>query len=443
MVIAKHQQYETKPIDCWAKMKELRRARFRNNWEARSRGDLVIMGEHMGNKALWTGFGTGHYANMSFSPYWTGVIRNPDETVRLLSYVDSKGYGQQVCGALKIHLAHILMGVATKSPSGETIIPDFIYQDNFCPQVARLGHIVSKHLGVPYLYTESFRGSDPEKSREYQLEQVKENIERAEKITGMKYDDEKLIEAIKNELQTAKLVSQICELNKSIPAPLDGRQLASLGLPAVTMSHQKESVEFYKMLLDEVKYRVQNQISARGFERKRLMMDTFPWVAPHLFRYPEKYGAVVVAGDHPFLNARFEADENGDWVAITGIDELCSSIRTREDALRATVGGGRVGKSKGGHGSQNWRIEQVVGEPIEMAKQWHCDGMILAGERDCFQQMSFGLETKLLATSQGMPAMFFYSVLADIRQFDAVGLQKRFDIFLGSLGLTKISADEE
>jgi benzoyl-CoA reductase subunit B len=432
-------QYETKPLECWAKMKELRRWRFRNNWEARKKGEIVIMGEHMGMRPLWSGFGSDHYAVMSVSPYWTGTKRNLEELTKVLEYVDAKGYGPEVCGSLKIHLAHLLMGASIKSPMGEEVKPDFVWQLNFCPQVSRLGYIASKVLNIPYIYIEPLMGGDPEKSREYIVAQLYEALEKGKKIIGKAYDDEKLIQATKNDLQTLKLFSEICELNKAVPAPLNGRQLVSLNLIATVMSHTKESVEFYKELLDEVKYRIQNKISTCGFETKRILMDGFPWPYPYLLRYSEEYGAVVVCGDHPFLNAHLEEDENGHWVARKGIDELRNSIKTKDDALRALAwiweGGIKVVR----HSLHNFHVEETAEYPIKMAQQWHCDGMILLAMRDCFQQMNFATETKLLAEQRGIPNMQFFSILADIRRFDEAKLRQQFDEFFEKkLGLTKI-----
>jgi benzoyl-CoA reductase/2-hydroxyglutaryl-CoA dehydratase subunit BcrC/BadD/HgdB len=430
-------QYETKPIECWNKMKELRRARFRNNWEARKRGDLVIMGMHMGMKALWAGFGD--YAAMSLSPYWTGIKRDKTQLLDVLEDIESRGYGRQVCGALRIHLYQYFKGTAVISPKGEKMLPDFIWQNNFCPQVSKLAYHISQELGVPYVYAESPSAGPTEGTRKYMVSQLFDAIEQAEKITGRKYDDEKLIEGTRCEIQTYKLVSEICMMNKNIPAPLHGRQLASLNLVATNGAHTKESVSFYKELLDEVKFRAQNGIAGSAVEKMRLSMESFPWPYPEFFKYPEFYGAAVVAGDHLFLNAQFEQGENGEWVPRKEADEICANLRTREDALNALAWLWLAGIDVNHHGVQNWNIEKAVEYPIRMARDWKCDGMILSANLDCWQQMHYGPETKLLADKLGIPNMLFYSILGDMRQFDQNLVRKQFDEFLTkSLGLTKI-----
>jgi hypothetical protein len=197
-------------------------------------------------------------------------------------------------------------------------------------------------------------------------------------------------------------------------------------------------VEFYKGLRDEVNYRIANKITSTGFETARLYMDAFPWPFPRALKYPETYGAVVVAGDHPFLDSQIEEDDDGTWIVRKGFDEQINGIKTMDDALKAMAWIWEGGLTVNRHSLHNWHIDETAQLPIKMAEQWHCDGMVLAAMKDCFQQMCFGPETKLLADAKGIPNMLFYSILTDLRQFDADAFQKQFDDFLSKdLGLTK------
>jgi benzoyl-CoA reductase subunit B len=432
------QQYEKKPLDSWIKMKELRRWRFKNNWEAKKKGNLVVLSEHMGMKALWAGFGSPYYAVMSVSPYWTGAKRNPNEIYRLLELTDSRGYGPQVCGALRLHLAHLFEGKTTISPTGENVMPDFAWQLNFCPQVSRLLHEAAKKLGIPYFYMEPVMGGDVEKARAYIVAQLYENIDKAKKITGREFIPELLIKAAINELKTWKMFTEICILNQAVPAPLCGRDLVSLTLIKTVMDHTDEAVEFYEGLMAEVKDRIANKITSTGYETARLYMDAFPWPYPRALKYPETYGAVVVAGDHPFLDSQMEKLDDGTLVVRRGFDEHINNLKTMDDALESLAWLWEAGLNVNRHNLHNWHINETIDLPVKVAEQWHCDGMVLAAMKDCFQQMCFGPETKLLADSKGIPNTLFYSILTDLRQFDADAYQKQFDDFLSKdLGLTK------
>ncbi len=205
------------------------------------------------------------------------------------------------------------------------------------------------------------------------------------------------------------------------------------------MPIRKSQSSFYKELLDEVKLRAQKGIAGSAVEKMRLSMESFPWPYPEFFKYPEFYGAAVVAGDHLFLNAQFEEGENGEWVPRKEADEICANLKIREDALNALAWLWLAGRDVNHHGVQNWNIEKTVEYPIRMARDWKCDGMILSANLDCWQQMHYGPETKLLADKLGIPNMLFYSILGDMRQFDQNLVRKQFDEFLAKgLGLTKI-----
>ena len=204
------------------------------------------------------------------------------------------------------------------------------------------------------------------------------------------------------------------------------------------MDHTKESVEFYRGLKDEVKYRIQNKITSTGYETARLYMDAFPWPYPRALKYPETYGAVVVAGDHPFLDSQMEQYEDGTWDVRKGFDEQIDSVKDMDSALKALAWIWEAGLKVNRHNLHNWHLDETAAFPIGIAEQWHCDGMVLAWSLDCFQQMCFGKETKVLADEKGIPNMLFGNILTDLRQFDPDAFQKQFDNFLSKdLGLTK------
>ena len=194
--------------------------------------------------------------------------------------------------------------------------------------------------------------------------------------------------------------------------------------------------------MDEVKDRVKEGISARGYAKRRLTMEMFPWISPHLMRYmDEEYGAAIVAGDDPFIPAEFEVDdEAGIWTAIPTTEELNISLRNRDDALKAQA---ELFIHYEQHGLHCWNIEQVVERPITMAKDWNCDGLIIGKVRDCFMQHSYQMETKLLANARNIPVMIYDMVIADPRQFDEKLTKKKFDIFIQSLGLDPLTEAEK
>ncbi len=99
--------------------------------------------------------------------------------------------------------------------------------------------------------------------------------------------------------------------------------------------HSKEVADFYEELLDEVKYRVENQIAAVKHERCRLMSDTQPpWGFLKVFRYLEKFGAVSIGSLYTFgLIGVWETKEDGSWGPRTLLHKKESKLKTETRRL--------------------------------------------------------------------------------------------------------------
>jgi benzoyl-CoA reductase subunit B len=75
-----------------------------------------------------------------------------------------------------------------------------------------------------------------------------------------------------------------------------------------------------------------------------------------------------------------------------------------------------------------------------IAKQWKLDGVILHYNRGC-EGLSVGIaENRLGLLERGHKVLTYEGNMGDEREFDKEAVEKRFDIFLESLGLTKPEA---
>jgi benzoyl-CoA reductase/2-hydroxyglutaryl-CoA dehydratase subunit BcrC/BadD/HgdB len=80
-------------------------------------------------------------------------------------------------------------------------------------------------------------------------------------------------------------------------------------------------------------------------------------------------------------------------------------------------------------------------EYLQFVKDWKIDATTFAYDRGCKGYLSAGLpETALAMKRNGIPALSFDCSMADPRDFDEKSVKNKFDIFLGSLGLTKLNA---
>ena len=436
-MIGNRTKYKTKRLDCWPMMKELRRAHFKHTWEARDKGELVVMGIFEWFLALCAGFGD--YANPSYGPYYTVMLRDKEKALKCFEVAEARGYRRDICASMRIHLGQLYMGLTERSPTGKVVKPDFILQPASCYSMSKTGQIVSEELQVPYLNLE-FPGKDSKNTRAYLRTEMEEAIDWMEKKTGRTFSDEKFIEAVQNEWECMVLWARISELTKAIPSPLDYRQMWSLRIPSITSRYKKEAVQFYRILFDEVKDRVAHEISANAYETARLFHQFLPpFYALDIFKGPLKYGASFIGGDGAFTSmGAWVIHEDGTWEAARTPRERGIELRDRETAMEA-LADLYLGYLPASRCTTSINQKEVV----KMVHDWHVDGVVLMIDRGC-KTLSAGQEEQVVELKKaGIPRLVYEGSHADFRDFDEATTLRRLDLFLETLGLTRLDGVKE
>ena len=427
-----YQTYETRPLDCWKKMKELRRDHVRHLWESKEKGVPLIIGTAEIFQALPAGLGD--YAGFGFGPNFGRIIRDPNLTAQCLEALEARGYGRDICGVCRVNLGSMLLGLQTVDRSGQLVQPDFCYQIHACDPLGKASQFLSEYYNIPYFVLD-IPPIVNETTRKYLLTQMLDAIEWMEKVSGKRYDDKKLIEAVYNETDSMILWARVCQLNQVIPAPVDLRHLASLVMPLWTSKHKRETVEYLQVLFDEVQERVKKQISARGFERLRLIhWGQWPWYFPRLLRVPEKYGALFIGSNASFgVYAAYSLTDDGSWVVADSLREQGIVLKTREEALNVLID----------FYVNNPTIQSLfpfsanTKSQVKLMEQWHTQAAVFNLSYDCKGMTSGQLEARLAIQKRGFPTLLYEVSSCDPRDFDEVQVTDRLDSFLESLGLSK------
>jgi benzoyl-CoA reductase subunit B len=427
-------QYKTERLACWGKAKELRLNHYRDIWEAKEKGKILATGGEYSFIPLVAGLGD--YEFLGGEPYGATVGTNQDLATECAEAAEARGYARDMCSYMRLYWGSMFLD---KSPWGKFVRPDFCLTWHLCESHGKWYQMVSEHLGIPSFVIDIPLGPRSPSRRDaqvrYLVAQMEEAIAWMQKITGRGYDDERLIEAVSNEINATALWAKCCELNKNTPAPLDLKSMFSLYVISSLLRCQKEAADFYHTLLDEIKYRVENQIAALATERCRLYHDAEPvWHFLQLFRIAEKYGAVVPASFYAFVvGTAFEADENGHWIPARTMAERGAPLRTRAEALEA-LAASYVDRP----GLWGWMPSQKVADTLGILEDWHCDGAILHLNRGC-EGLSQGLtEARLALKAKGVPTMVYESNMVDPREFSATQVVDSLESFLESLGLTRL-----
>jgi benzoyl-CoA reductase subunit B len=429
--------YKTESLKCWNKAKEIRNNFYKNYANAHENGGLRWAGGAWSFGAIPAGLGDDIYP-ITGEPYGASIAFDKEFSLRCLEAVEKRGYARDLCSYMRNYWGSVMLD--EYAFGGKFPKPDFMWQDHICCSHAKWYQVASElEGGIPTFCIDVAVGPYQEVTDnriEYIVNQMHDGIEWLEKTTGREYDDEKLIEAVHNECRSTSVWAEICELNKTIPAPLDEKSMFSLYVLGTLEKHSKEVADFYEELRDEVKYRVENQIAAVKHERCRLMSDTQPpWGFLKVFRYLEKFGAVSVGSLYTFgLIGVWEVKEDGTWGPRTTPKQKGVKIETRDQALRILTDW-NLSKPEWQHFySPHLKSDMMA----RIAKEWKLNGIMLHYNRGC-EGLSVGIaENRLALIEEGYPVMTFEGNMGDEREFDEAQTGSRIDSFMETLGLEMI-----
>jgi benzoyl-CoA reductase subunit B len=432
-------KYPTERLGCWEKAKELRRRYYENYAKAHDKGGIRWAGGAWSFDAVPMGLGDDVYS-LTSEPYAASIAFDRDFSKRCLDATESKGFARDLCSYMRNYWGSVALN--EYAFGGPFPKPDFIWQDHVCCSHAKWYQVVNDLEGgdIPYYCVDVAVGPYQDlRGREhrvrYVVDQLHEGIAFLEQATGRKYDDELLIQAVKNECRATSTWAEISALNKAVPAPLDEKTMYSLYVLGTLHKASKEIADYYEELRDEVADRVARGIAAVPNESCRVMTDTQPpWGFLKIFRYMEKYGCISVGSLYTFaLIGVWEDKPDGSWGPRTTPMELGTPMDTRDQAL-SILADWNLSKPEWQH-FYSPKIKSDL--MLRIAKEWKLEGIMLHYNRGC-EGLSLGIaENRLALIEAGFPVMVFEGNMGDEREFDEAATQNRIDSFMESLGVMR------
>ena len=431
------QKYPTEQLKCWNKAKEIRDNYYLNYAKAKEKGGIRWAGGAWSFGAIPAGLGDDVYP-LTGEPYGASIAWNKEFALQCQEAAEKKGYARDLCAYMRNYWGSIILDKFVLG--GPFPKPDFMWQDHICCSHSKWYQVANELEGgkVPVYLIDVAVGPDGEVNKnrvDYIVGQMSDGIEWLEKITGRKYNDQKLIEAVYNECRATSTWAEICVYNKTVPAPLDEKTMYSLYVLGTLMKHHKIVADFYEELLDEVKDRVKRGIAAIPNEQCRVMSDTQPpWAFLKVFRYLEKFGCISIGSLYTFgLIGLWEVKPGGTWGPKTTPQQKGIKIKSREQALRILTEW-NLAKPEWQHFYSPQLKSDMM---IRIAREWKLNGVMLHYNRGC-EGLSLGIaENRLAIQKAGFPVMTFEGNMGDEREFDETRTMARMDTFMETLGLKK------
>ncbi len=288
------------------KVRELVKKLYARAHEAKQRGQPVaycMVSSHyneillaMGIVGVWTE----NYASVCAAKQ----VAEP-----LLVKAESEGYSNVICGYARTGigfdaLRRELGTVPPGAPDGGMPEPDLLLGSSAsCDPRFKWYQALGRYKDTPiYNYDVLYPPVDADLNEvrdyyiKYQAEQLRGLVAFLEKVLGKKMDYEKLWEIIRIADETTRVWTAAQELRKAVPCPMPTEDHFNTFAPQRFMFGEKEALDFFRFLYDELKYRVDNKIGVIPNEKYRLLWGGGlpPWHNLRLLNYFEDLGAVFV-----------------------------------------------------------------------------------------------------------------------------------------------------
>jgi benzoyl-CoA reductase subunit B len=433
----KGQLYETRPLEFWAKAKELRAG-----WQESIESKEKVVGQ--GNTFFTCDWSAAFPAITIIEDNPVGAMMGNKNSAfarkaRLAS--ERVGWGREICGYQGNCWGAQFLGYqedGSEFPLRKLVVP----MPCQCDQHAKRGQQCRDFAPVPQWMADRFTYFGPrDEEREAAMREhgvycnmrILMDIER---IFGQKLDDEKLVELISTYSLIKKYTTDVSVFMTYRPSPLSVKDLYSLyTIGGLTKVDPDETVKFWKAVRDEVEWRVKNHIAAVGNERFRWIEAHPPsWHFMKYYRYMEKYGAVCLGSQYTHLGGDIEPKPDGS----IGNRELPqypadTPILTREDFSRIIVGPDprMPGRFKS---DEYWDRGRIV----EFAKLFQADGALLAVWRHGVGCTLTRKEQAMYLRRAGLSVMHYEgSQPGDRTDLDEKRMIDQLDTWMESLGLQK------
>ncbi|MFC1853060.1 2-hydroxyacyl-CoA dehydratase subunit D [candidate division CSSED10-310 bacterium] len=196
---------------------------------------------------------------------------------------NAEGYSPDICSYLTSDVGSYIKGETPLSRAYKGIDgvpgPDvLVYNTNQCHDVKDWFMWYSRKLNVPCIGVESPHNVDETTNVHMNAvsKQIQNLVPILEEISGQKLDLDRLKEVVGLSRRCSDLWEEVLKTAAARPSPLTFFDSTILMGPAVVARGTQEAVDFYELLLPELKQRIEDGVAAVEGEEYRIFWDGMP-----------------------------------------------------------------------------------------------------------------------------------------------------------------------
>lgn len=328
--------------------------------------------------------------------------------VELCRKAEEMGYSSDLCSYAR---SDIGCAPINGGPIGGLPKPDMLVCcNNICGTVLKWYEVQARYFNIPLfiLDTPFTHVGFSAEAKKYVKSQILEYIEFLENATKKKFDYDRMREVGKLSLEGQRLWQAVLDMAVNRPSPLSAFDAFFHLALIVTLRGTRQTVDYYKILLEEMQERVAQKIGAVAEEKYRLLWDNLPiW-------YRMKW-----------LSEKF-ATAGACLVADTYTTAWCGSMKyIKEDDFIDTMAEGysRIYLNIG--------VDQMAEQVIAMAEKYAVDGIVMHSNRSC-KPYSFGQYDiqRIVGEKMGIPTLMIEADMVDERSFSEGQTETRIEAFI-------------
>jgi benzoyl-CoA reductase subunit B len=401
--------------------KELLGEWFRRASEAPARGEPVAYLFISGNIGeLLTQFGF-HLVYPEVNALQCGIKKVAGD---FIMKAEELGYSPDVCGYVKNDIG--LMHTGNHSPMGDLPPPSLLVCNySGCRTYVKWFEALAEFYGaplvmldVPYRRDDQIHAGD----LQYVRAQLDELIATCERITGKRFDIDRLREDLTRSAAAEGLWVKILEAARRRPSPLDAYFEAVFFMaPLYVMRGSEECLRYYEAAWAEIEERIAHGLGPVPEERFRVVVEgPPPW--PHFRAFWEMFkawGVVAVASTYAKVGGLYDQGVRHDPARpLESMAEYCMNCYT------------------------NWHLGLRRDLIRRYVDEYQADALVIHSVKSC-RSFSVGqADTReVFSKEYGVPTLFIESDLADPRYFSAAQLRNRIDAFFEGLTHRRITAN--
>ncbi len=343
-----------------------------------------------------------------------------------LDEAEDYGYSPDICGYVKADVAVQLRG--GQHTMGRIPKPIVTVLTNACNTYLKWGEIWERmhDTAVVTIDVPGTRGAEPpsapgsdefERDRQYIETQIRELITACEKVTGKKFDIERLRETMRYSNIMSAAWKRILELNASSPAVFNALSDGTIYLGVANgFRGTEEGARYFTDLVEELEYKAKEGIGTLTEDTYRLAFVGVPCY-PIFRRFTElftEWGGSFVCSTYLWFasggsNVGFQFDLDNPIESLS--EGTLVSVR---DAMDSMFHNDRVLES--------------------MIKEFNLDGIVYHPIKSC-RTVSTGMADarRALHDKTGIPSLFIESDMMDRRVVSEAQMKNRADAFFEGL----------